>query len=149
MKRKENQNLSNMISVPIQIRFNDMDPMKRVNNASYSAYLELARLNFCNKYLKIDTLEDIPFVLARVELDLVASILPGDEIVVRIWVSRIGHTSWDFEYQIWNEKRKIIHAKAKTIQVYFDYRLSQKMKIPQIFRRYLEAELLNSQTAII
>jgi len=130
-----------MISTKIQIRFNDLDPMKRVNNASYSSYLELARLEFCNKYLKIETLEDIPFVLARVEIDLLSSILPGDEIEVRIWVSRIGNSSWDFYYQVWNEKKQITHAKAKTVQVYFDYRKGQKSAIPDTFKRFLEAEL--------
>jgi acyl-CoA thioester hydrolase len=129
-----------MISTPIQIRFNDMDSMRRVNNASYSSYLEIARLHFCKKYLKIGTLEDIPFVLARVELDLVASILPGDEVEVRIWVSHIGNSSWNFEYLIWNEKRQLSHARAKTVQVYYDYRLGQKMAIPIEFRKHLESE---------
>ncbi len=129
-----------MIQVPIQIRFNDMDPMKRVNNASYSAYLEIARLEFCRKYLKIETLEDIPFVLARMEMDLISSIVPGDEIEVLIWVSRIGTTSWDFGYDIWNEARKISHARAKTVQVYFDYRQGKKKEIPIQFREYLNAE---------
>ncbi len=118
-----------------------MDPMKRVNNASYSSYLELARLTFCNQYLKIESLEDIPFVLARVELDLLFSIQPGDEIEVQIWVSRIGKSSWDFDYTIWNEKKQKIHAKAKTIQVYFDYRLGTKLSIPKDFRKILESEM--------
>jgi len=118
-----------------------MDPMRRVNNASYSSYLEIARLHFCNKYLKIDTLEDIPFVLARVEMDLVASVLPGDQIEVRIWVSRIGNTSWDFQYSIWNENRKLEHVRAKTVQVYYDYRNGLKKTIPEEFRNYLTNEL--------
>jgi acyl-CoA thioester hydrolase len=130
-----------MIIAPIQIRFNDMDPMKRVNNASYSAYLEIARLHFCNRYVKINTLDDIPFVLARVEMDLLASVVPGDEIEVRIWVSRIGESSWDFEYEIWNEKRSISHVKAKTVQVYFDYREKAKMQIPEAFREILTKEM--------
>lgn len=59
-----------MIITPIQIRFNDLDPMRRVNNASYAAYLELARMDFCNRYFPIDSLEDTPFVLVRVEMDI-------------------------------------------------------------------------------
>ena len=93
------------------------------------------------KYLKIDTLEDIPFVLARVEMDLVASVLPGDQIEVRIWVSRIGNTSWDFQYSIWNENRKLEHVRAKTVQVYYDYRNGLKKSIPEEFRIYLTNEL--------
>lgn len=116
--------------------------MRRVNNASYSAYLELARLDFCNRYLKINHLEDIPFVLARVEMDLIRSVLPGDEIAVKIWVSRIGNTSWDFDYEVIHEKTNSVYVKAKTIQVYFDYHSGKKLSIPESFRSILEKEKL-------
>lgn len=66
-----------MIITPIQIRFSDMDPMQRVNNSVYSSYLELGRLDFCKKYISIKTLQDIPFVLVRVELDILNSLRPG------------------------------------------------------------------------
>ncbi|XDD45782.1 acyl-CoA thioesterase [Leptospira sp. WS39.C2] len=130
-----------MIRTEIQIRFNDMDPMRRVNNASYSAYLELARLDFCNRYLSVTTLEDIPFVLARVEMDLVSSVLPGDSIYVNTWVSQIGTTSWEFSYEIKNQKTDVLYVKAKTVQVYFDYREKKKLPIPKEFRMSLEKEM--------
>lgn len=129
-----------MIRTEIQIRFNDMDPMRRVNNASYSAYLELARLDFCNRYLSVTTLEDIPFVLARVEMDLVSSVLPGDSIYVNTWVSQIGNSSWEFSYEIKNQKTDVLYVKAKTVQVYFDYRAQTKLPIPKEFRSCLEKE---------
>ncbi|MGJ4734076.1 acyl-CoA thioesterase [Leptospira levettii] len=131
-----------MIRTEIQIRFNDMDPMRRVNNASYSAYLELARLDFCNRYLSVSTLEDIPFVLARVEMDLVSSVLPGDSIYVNTWVSQIGNSSWEFSYEIKNQKTEVLYVKAKTIQVYFDYREKKKLPIPNKFRISLEKEMV-------
>ncbi|GBF42329.1 thioesterase [Leptospira ellinghausenii] len=131
-----------MIRTEIQIRFNDMDPMRRVNNASYSAYLELARLDFCNRYLSVSTLEDIPFVLARVEMDLVSSVLPGDSIYVNTWVSQIGNSSWEFSYEIKNQKTDILYVKAKTVQVYFDYREKKKLPIPKEFRMSLEKEMM-------
>ncbi|MCW7475114.1 thioesterase [Leptospira levettii] len=131
-----------MIRTEIQIRFNDMDPMRRVNNASYSAYLELARLDFCNRYLSVTTIEDIPFVLARVEMDLVSSVLPGDSIYVNTWVSQIGNSSWEFSYEIKNQKTDVLYVKAKTVQVYFDYREKKKLPIPKEFRTSLEKEML-------
>ncbi|MBM9546539.1 acyl-CoA thioesterase [Leptospira sp. 201903074] len=129
-----------MIRTDIQIRFNDMDPMRRVNNASYSAYLELARLDFCNRYLSVSELDDIPFVLARVEMDLKASVLPGASIYVETWVSSIGTTSWEFSYEIRDKKTNILYVSAKTIQVYFDYRARSKKPIPLEFLKSLELE---------
>lgn len=122
-----------MIRTDIQIRFNDMDPMRRVNNASYSSYLELARLDFCNRYLSVSELDDIPFVLARVEMDLKASVLPGASIFVETWVSSIGTTSWEFSYEIRDQKTNVLYVSAKTVQVYFDYRAKSKKPIPPDF----------------
>ncbi|HNH02222.1 MAG TPA: acyl-CoA thioesterase, partial [Leptospiraceae bacterium] len=68
-----------MIITPIQIRFSDLDAMRRVNNSVYSSYLELGRMDFCKKYLEIQTLEDIPFVLVRVELDILKSLRTGED----------------------------------------------------------------------
>lgn len=132
-----------MIITPIQIRFNDMDPMKRVNNSVYSSYLELGRLDFCKKYISIQTLEDIPFVLVRLELDILHSLRPNEEAEVHTYVSRIGTTSWDFSANIINPQTKHIYAKAKTVQVYYDYRLNTKLPIPEEFRQILKKEMIS------
>ncbi|MBP7280798.1 MAG: acyl-CoA thioesterase [Leptospiraceae bacterium] len=131
-----------MIITPIQIRFSDMDPMRRVNNSVYSSYLELGRLDFCKKYIAIQTLEDIPFVLVRVELDIIRSLKPNEEAEVHTYVSRIGNTSWDFSANIQNPQSKYLYAKAKTVQVYYDYRQDTKLPIPVEFRKFLESEML-------
>jgi len=132
-----------MIITKLQIRFNDMDPMQRVNNATYSSYLELGRLDFCNKYLTIRELADIPFVLVRIEMDIVKSLLPLHNAEVHTSVSHIGTSSWEFSYEIIDSDTSEIYVKAKSIQVYFDYRLQTKRKIPDDFRKNLQAEMKN------
>ncbi|MDF3821389.1 acyl-CoA thioesterase [Leptospira sp. 96542] len=129
-----------MLKVPIQTRFNDMDPMRRVNNSSYTAYLEIARVEFCNQNFVVKDLEDIPFVLARLEMDLLASVLPGMEIFVKVWVSKIGTTSWEFSYEICEKNSERVFVKAKSVQVYFNYRLGVKEKIPSGIRQILETK---------
>lgn len=130
-----------MIVTPIQIRFNDMDPMQRVNNATYSSYLELGRLDFCNKYLKIENLDDIPFVLVRIEMDLRNSLRPMSSAEVFTWVSKIGNTSWNFGYKIQDTKTSLVYVEAESTQVYYDYRKNSKEIIPPFFREILEKEM--------
>ena len=130
-----------MIITPIQVRFNDMDPMRRVNNSTYGSYLELGRLDFCQRYLKIEELEDIPFVLVRVEMDLRASLRPGTEVNVKTWVSAIGTSSWEFSAHILDASDGKIYVEAKTVQVYFDYRKDCTRPIPDEFRAFLEKEM--------
>lgn len=136
-----------MIITPIQVRFNDMDPMRRVNNSTYGSYLELARLDFCNKYLDIAHLNDIPFVLVRVEMDLRKSLRPMTEVVVHLWVSNIGNTSWEFSYRVLGkpkspsrESREEIYVEAKSVQVFYNYREDRKEPIPDYFKNFLIQE---------
>lgn len=131
-----------MIITPIQIRFNDMDPMQRVNNATYSSYLELGRLDFCNKYLTITELNDIPFVLVRIEMDLVRSLRPLSAASVHTWVTNIGTTSWEFSYKIIDSDTGDLYVKAKSVQVYFNYHRDNKEEIPPEFRDFLKNELI-------
>ncbi|MEM7184634.1 MAG: thioesterase family protein [Spirochaetota bacterium] len=133
-----------MIITPLQIRFNDMDAMGRVNNASYSSYLELGRLDFCKKYLQITEVKDIPFVLVRVEMDIRNSLVPGDTAEVHTHVSRIGQTSWEFSAQIQNTENSLIYVEAKTTQVYFNYHQNRKENIPPEFRFFLEEERIKN-----
>ncbi len=132
-----------MIVTPIQIRFNDMDPMQRVNNSTYSSYLELGRLDFCNKYLTIQELADIPFVLVHLDIDILKSLKPLHRAEVHTWVSTIGTSSWQFSYKIVDSDSNEIYVQAKTVQVYFNYRKNQKENIPEDFREILESELKN------
>ncbi|MCB1173545.1 MAG: acyl-CoA thioesterase [Leptospiraceae bacterium] len=132
-----------MIITPLQIRFNDMDPMMRVNNSSYASYLELGRLDFCRQYLKIQELADIPFVLVRLEMDIQQSLRPNMSAAVHTWVSRIGQSSWDFRAEIRStDQADLVFVSARTVQVYFDYRANKKRAIPPEFRSCLQAELL-------
>lgn len=129
-----------MIKTKIQMRFNDMDPMRRVNNASYASYLELGRMDFCSKYFTIETLNDIPFVLVRVEMDILKSLQPGENAEVWTTVSKIGNTSWEFHCRIVNSETLAVYVEAKTVQVYFDYHNNTKLPIPAEFRKILESE---------
>jgi acyl-ACP thioesterase len=57
------------------VRFNDCDPMGHLNNATYSTYLEQARIG------ALGGLEE--FILARVEIDFRSGLRFGEAIEVR------------------------------------------------------------------
>lgn len=115
--------------------------MGRVNNATYASYLELGRLDFCNKYIKIQELDDIPFVLVRIEMDILRSLRPLHKAEVHTWVSKIGKTSWDFSYQILDSESSEIYVKAQSVQVYYNYHKHTKEEIPLDFRSVLQLEM--------
>jgi acyl-CoA thioester hydrolase len=136
--------MSKITVTKVQLRFNDMDPMRRVNNSVYAGYLELGRVDFCNRFFSVQTLEDIPFVLVRVEMDILKPAGFQDSLEVHTWVSKIGNTSWDFSAKVVNPHTDTTFVKAKTVQIYFDYRKQTKLPIPDSFRKILESNLINN-----
>ncbi|MBZ9750526.1 acyl-CoA thioesterase [Deinococcus sp. HMF7604] len=75
----------------IQLRYGDLDAMGHVNNARYAEFLEVARLALARD-LGIELAGRS--VLARLELDYVRDIRPGQRVLIETLVERTGRTSW-------------------------------------------------------
>lgn len=124
---------------PIQLRLCDTDQMGHVNNAVYLSFLELARVEWFQIYFPLEKPEDFNFILARAEIDYKKPITLGDIIEVWIWVTRIGNSSWEFEYKIVSEKdNEIIFAHAKSVQVTYNYESKKSMPLPDNLKTILQ-----------
>ena len=129
-----------MIITPIQTRWNDMDPFAHVNNANYVAYLEIGRVDYCVRRLGVAELYAVPFLLARIEVDLIRPIEFGASVEVRTCVSKIGNKSWDFLASIRDSNTKEDFARARTVQVAYDHRLKKSQVIPEALRAILHED---------
>lgn len=112
-------------SVAVDVRFNDIDGMGHVNNALFLTYLEHARMRFFTEVAGSRSERDFPFILAHAALDYKAPMKIDAKPVVRMWTSRIGGKSWDFDYEIKDAKTSIVYATGKTVQVAYDYKLEK------------------------
>lgn len=129
-----------MIITPIQTRWNDMDPFAHVNNANYVAYLEIGRVDYCVRRLGVSELYSVPFLLARIEIDLIRPIEFGAGVEVMTCVSKIGNKSWDFLASIRDSNTKEDFARARTVQVAYDHRLKRSQVIPEALRVILHED---------
>lgn len=112
-------------AVPVEVRFNDVDGLGHVNNAIYLTFLEHARMKFFTEVAGSRSEKDFPFILAHAALDYKHPIKMGSEIEVRMWTSRIGGKSWDFDYEIRDRRNARLYATGKTVQVAYDYVLEK------------------------
>ena len=129
-----------MIITPIQTRWNDMDPFAHVNNANYVAYLEIGRVDYCVRRLGVSELYSVPFLLARIEIDLIRPIEFGAGVEVMTCVSKIGNKSWDSLASIRDSNTKEDFARARTVQVAYDHRLKRSQVIPEALRVILHED---------
>jgi acyl-CoA thioester hydrolase len=112
-------------TIPIEVRFNDVDGMGHVNNALYLTYLEHCRMRFFTEVAGSKSERDFPFILAHAALDYKSPIKMNAQPQVKMWTSRIGGKSWDFDYEIKDRKTAVVYATGKTVQVAYDYKLEK------------------------
>lgn len=116
-------------TIPIDIRFNDIDGMGHVNNALYLTYLEQCRMRFFTEVAGSTSERDFPFILAHAAIDYKVPLKMNSQAQVKMWTSRIGGKSWDFDYEIKDRKTAVVYATAKTVQVAYDYPLEKSTEL--------------------
>ncbi len=125
----------------IQMRFRDIDGMGHVNNAVYLSYVELARTQFYMHQANKRTLDEIDFILARVEVDFESQATWGDQIQVAVWPSKIGNSSFTLSYEVKEKRSGRILARAKSVLVSYDYERRKSKPISDEFRTLLQEAL--------
>lgn len=122
--------MSNKHSIPIEVRFADLDAYGHVNGSVYFTYMETARVRMFTDAFKKLTGKGIFTVVARAECDFRVPIMLDDELIVTLWISKTGRSSFDIEYRLHNSK-ETTYATARTTMVCFDNLKKTTMPIPE------------------
>lgn len=127
-------------SMPVQIRFNDVDQYGHVNNNAYFAYYDLGKQDYLMHVLRVNyrTSEVVP-VIANINADFIIPIFHGDDIVVETRVSHLGHKSFTLQQRAINRATGLEVCRCATVMVCFNQRTKQSADIPAEFRQAIEA----------
>ena len=101
--------------VQIQVRFGDTDALGHVNNASFAAYAEIARLEFLTLFGKSVR----SLILASLYIDFRRQVKFDESVHVETRVGRIGTSSITLEQTVFAGDERA--ADIKSTVVYFDY----------------------------
>lgn len=127
-------------SLPIQMRWNDMDALGHVNNAIYITYFETARGLFMMKACpQWDWHRDM-FLIGNVNVNFHKELLlTSQNVRVHVRTSKIGTKSFVLEYAITSDKNgeTIIHATGTTTQIMFDMQTRKTIEVPDWVRESL------------
>ena len=101
------------LTVPVQVRFADLDPLNHVNNVAYFSLMETARVEFLRTQAK--TLFG-SVVIAHSECQYKAEIRGGTRTVdVTVSVEKIGTTSFTVLHEMYVGQE--LKAVGRTVQV--------------------------------
>ena len=109
-------------SIPIDVRFRDIDALEHVNHGAFVDYLEYARFHWWREYLKDRSFEEDGFQIARLEIDYRKPIHIGDKVRVDLRCDRIGTSSFTLVYKVVREADGVVLAEAQTLQAFIDFK---------------------------
>ncbi len=126
-------------TLPIQIRFNDVDALGHVNNNIYFSFFDLGKINYFEK-IKASRFNwvDVTIVVARIETDFYSPVYYKETIVVDTKIARLGNKSGTFIQQIRNVKTNEIKCRCTSTFVAYDRDIQGSMSIPDIWREAIE-----------
>jgi acyl-CoA thioester hydrolase len=120
----------------LQVRFRDIDAFGHVNNAVFFSYVEFARIRYLLDVLQPERpFDQLPLILARVELDFRSPITFGEEVVVETRLERIGRTSFDMVHRMTAGPEGRLVGDVQTVLVTYDYESSRPIPVSDEWRR--------------
>lgn len=132
---KETKNEDFRHSLPIQIRFGDIDALGHINNNIYYSYFDLGKSTYFD-LVKADavTWTEGVIVLARSETDFILPVFYREKIDVVSKITHLGEKSGTFLQQIRNSETGEVKCECKSIFVAFDRKSKSSMILPQEWR---------------
>jgi len=130
----------------VHVRWDDLDAFGHINNAKYLTYVQEARADFTwfarQASGKTPLLFDM--VVARAEVDYIEPIYDGGmEIDCQIWITLIGNSSFEMEYEIIH--KGVIRARVKTTQVAVSVETKRSRPLSDEEREFLSEYLEESK----
>lgn len=119
-------------SVPVQIRFSDIDPYMHVNNGVYFNYLEHARALYLYEVCQWDFVA-IGAVVANIHLDFFQPIQFFDKLDGYVRCIRLGTTSFTLEQVLMGIRKsgeEVVFAKATITMVTIDIKTMKPSPLP-------------------
>ena len=115
--------------VQVPVRWRDIDAFRHVNNAAIVSYLEIARSEMWHEVFKGSDAMDIPFVIARLEVDYKRPIKLYEKVLVGLKPADVGRSSFAFEYRIEAEGQTAVIA--RTLQVCIRHETGRPIRVPE------------------
>ena len=107
-------------TLPIQLRFNDVDKFGHVNNSVYFSFYDLGKTEYFSSVCPHVDWEKVGIVVAHIEANFVAQIFGDDHIAVQTAVTEIGTKSFHLAQRVINTKTNDVKCTCTSVMVLYD-----------------------------
>ncbi len=119
-------------TLPIQIRFNDVDPQGHVNNSIYFTFYDLGKTTYLQNIMSWDP-EDIKIgiVIAHADVDFLSPLKAQEPVAVQTAVSEVGNKSFKLVQRLINSETKEVKCVCFSTMVAFEIATQHAVEIPE------------------
>ena len=119
----------------LAVRWGDLDAFNHVNNTNYLRYLEEARLRWLTTLDGPWMDDQIAPVLASALVNFRRSIAWPEDVVVELFVDRVGSSSFTLGHRILSAKdTSVLYCDGHVVMVWFDSRTQKSTTLPECVR---------------
>lgn len=126
---------ASLIRVALSVRWRDLDAFNHVNNSKFLSYLEEARLRWMVTLPGEWVDDNVAPVVAASHVNYRRPIAWPAEILVELFVERLGNTSLTIGHRILDrEDDTILYADGNVVMVWIDKQRGQPASLPDAVR---------------
>lgn len=126
------------VSVPVAMRWSDMDAYGHVNNTEFFRYTEQARIE---ALALVKARPDTGTLVVRHEVEyLVPLQYRSDGVHVDVWITRIGGAGFDLGYEVATRSgdERTVHARSASTMVMYSFSAAAPRRITPEEREFLQ-----------
>lgn len=121
--------------LPVQIRFNDLDSYRHVNNNAYFSYYDLGKEGYFREVFDCDfRLQPVVPVIASIKADFFVPIVYGDEVEVETRVTHLGNKSFTLLQRAVRVGTEQVLCQCETVMVCYNVEEKCSAVIPPAYR---------------
>jgi acyl-CoA thioester hydrolase len=117
----------------VEVRFRDLDLMGHAHHTLPLIYWEEARARYWREVAGRATVDDIDYVMGEFTVRYHERIRFPARLRAGVRVSRLGESSFDMEYGLWDEADRLLSS-GRSTQVMFDYDADRSMPLDDATR---------------
>ncbi|MFD0737810.1 acyl-CoA thioesterase [Lysobacter koreensis] len=123
------------MQAPLSVRWRDLDAFNHVNNSQYLGYLEEARLRWMMTLPGMGLDDDVAPVLAASNLNYRRPIEWPNEVMVELFVERVGNTSVTVGHRILDANDAgVLFCDGNVVMVWIDREAGRAAPLPASVR---------------
>lgn len=122
-------------TLPVQIRFNDVDQYGHMNNSSYFSLYDLAKTSYMRDAFGNKDWHHMGIVVANINADFLAPVFFSDDLIIETTVIHLGHKSFTLLQRAINKASGVLKCQCRTVMVGYDVATKEPVELPADFKQ--------------